>query len=37
MSHDNVERILAGCERRLREGELPDLQHLHSHLFRNPN
>lgn len=34
MSHDNVERVLRGCERRLREGELPDLQHLHSHLFR---
>ena len=34
MSHDNVERILAGCERRLREGEFPNLQHLHSHLFR---
>jgi integrase len=34
MSHDNVERMLRGCERRLREGKLPDVQHLHSHLFR---
>jgi site-specific recombinase XerD len=34
MSHDNVSRILRGCERTLRAGELPNLQHLHSHLFR---
>lgn len=34
MSHDNVERILARSEKALRAGSFPDLQHLHSHLFR---
>ena len=34
MSHDNVERILRGCERTLREGACPGIQHLHSHVFR---
>ena len=34
MSHDNVERILRDCEKGLREGRLPELQHLHTHLFR---
>jgi integrase len=34
MSHDDVERILARSEKALRAGSFPDLQHLHSHLFR---
>ena len=34
MSHDNVEKMLRKCEGRLREGRLPELQHLRSHLFR---
>lgn len=33
MSHDNVSRILAGCEEKVRKSH-PDLIHLHSHLFR---
>ena len=37
MSQDNVARILNDSERSLREGDWPNLQHLHSHLFRNPN
>lgn len=34
MSHDNVARILRGCEERVKADEFPELQHLHSHLFR---
>ena len=34
MSQDNVARILNDSERSLREGDWPNLQHLHSHLFR---
>jgi integrase len=34
MSHDNVERVLRDCERRLRDGDMPKIQHLHSHLLR---
>ncbi len=34
MSRDNVERILAGCRERVAAGEFPEIQHLHSHLFR---
>ena len=33
MSHDNVSRILEGCEDEVRKSN-PDLIHLHSHLFR---
>ena len=33
MSSDNVSRILAGCETKIRENN-PELIHLHSHLFR---
>lgn len=36
MSSDNVSRILDGCETKVRKGN-PNLIHLHSHLFRNPN
>ena len=34
MSRDNVERILRDCEKTLREDEMPELQHLRTHLFR---
>lgn len=34
MSHDNVERLLRNCERKLRDDGHEELQHLHSHLFR---
>ena len=34
MSHDNVEKMLKKCEGALRSGGLPELQHLHTHLFR---
>ena len=36
MSSDNVSRILEGCEEKVRNSN-PNLIHLHSHLFRNPN
>lgn len=34
MSQDNVRRILDGCQKRLTAGQFPELQHLHTHLFR---
>ena len=36
MSSDNVSRILKDCEAAIRKDN-PELIHLHSHLFRNPN